>query len=93
VLLQFDRSRTISHRELRSLVHAATPDCAGVSVGIPSVADTHDAALAALRPGIAFYCEFFPHYNRMMAEHGFAIEAAAIADAWARGDARRPSVW
>jgi 5,10-methylenetetrahydromethanopterin reductase len=51
-----------------------------------SVGDTHDAALAALRPGIAFYCGFFPRYNRMMAEHGFAAEAAAIAEAWARSD-------
>jgi 5,10-methylenetetrahydromethanopterin reductase len=51
-----------------------------------SVGDTRDAALAVLRPGIAFYCGFFPRYNRMMAEHGFATEAAAIADAWARGD-------
>ena len=51
-----------------------------------SVGDTRDAALAALRPGIAFYCGFFPRYNRMMAEHGFATEAAAIAEAWARGD-------
>jgi probable F420-dependent oxidoreductase len=51
-----------------------------------SVGDTHNAALAALRPGIAFYCGFFPRYNRMMAEHGFATEAAAIAEAWAHGD-------
>jgi 5,10-methylenetetrahydromethanopterin reductase len=51
-----------------------------------SVGDTREAALAALRPGIAFYCGFFPRYNRMMAEHGFAAEAAAIAEAWARGD-------
>jgi probable F420-dependent oxidoreductase len=51
-----------------------------------SVSDTHEAALAALRPGIAFYCGFFPRYNRMMAEHGFATEAAAIAQAWARDD-------
>jgi probable F420-dependent oxidoreductase len=51
-----------------------------------SVADTRVAALAALRPGIAFYCGFFPRYNRMMAEHGFTTEAAAIAEAWARGD-------
>lgn len=51
-----------------------------------SVGDTHAAALATLRPGIAFYCGFFPRYNRMMAEHGFAAEAAAIAKAWARGD-------
>jgi probable F420-dependent oxidoreductase len=51
-----------------------------------SVGDTHVAALAALRPGIAFYCGFFPRYNRMMAEHGFAAEAAAIAEAWVRND-------
>jgi alkanesulfonate monooxygenase SsuD/methylene tetrahydromethanopterin reductase-like flavin-dependent oxidoreductase (luciferase family) len=51
-----------------------------------SIGDTRTAAIAALRPGIAFYCGFFPRYNRMMAEHGFATEAAAIAEAWARGD-------
>ena len=51
-----------------------------------SVADTRDEALAAMRPGVAFYAGFFPRYNRMMAEHGFADEAAAIAEAWARGD-------
>src|SRR5205823_10117934 len=48
------------------------------------VADSREAALAALRPGLAFYAGFFPRYNRMMAEHGFADEAAAIAAAWAR---------
>ena len=51
-----------------------------------SVGDTREAALAALRPGLAFYAGFFPRYNRMMAEHGFVAEAAAIAAAWARGD-------
>jgi len=51
-----------------------------------SVADTREAALAALRPGIAFYMGFFPRYNRMMAEHGFAADATAVAEAWARGD-------
>jgi probable F420-dependent oxidoreductase len=51
-----------------------------------SVADTRASALAALRPGLAFYCGFFPRYNRMMSEHGFATEAGAIAEAWARGD-------
>ena len=64
-------------------------DTAGIEVTtlLPaSVGDTRSAALAALRPGIAFYCGFFPRYNRMMAEHGFAAEAAAIAAAWARGD-------
>jgi probable F420-dependent oxidoreductase len=64
-------------------------DPAGIEVTslLPaSVSDTRQAALAALRPGIAFYCGFFPRYNRMMAEHGFSPEAAAIAAAWALGD-------
>jgi 5,10-methylenetetrahydromethanopterin reductase len=51
-----------------------------------SVGETRVAALAALRPVTAFYCGFFPRYNRMLAEYGFAPEAAAIAEAWARGD-------
>ena len=50
------------------------------------VADSREQALAELRPGLAFYAGFFPRYNRMMAEHGFAAEAAAIAEAWGRGD-------
>lgn len=51
-----------------------------------AVGDTREAALAILRPGLAFYAGFFPRYNKMMAEHGFAAEAATIAEAWARGD-------
>lgn len=51
-----------------------------------AVAETRDEALARLRPGLALYAGFFPRYNRLMAEHGFAEEAAVIAEAWARGD-------
>jgi alkanesulfonate monooxygenase SsuD/methylene tetrahydromethanopterin reductase-like flavin-dependent oxidoreductase (luciferase family) len=51
-----------------------------------AVAATRAEALDALRPGLAFYAGFFPRYNRMMAEHGFRDEAAAIAAAWLRGD-------
>jgi len=50
------------------------------------VADSRQEAFAALRPGLAFYAGFFPRYNRLMAEHGFAEEAAAIASAWRKGD-------
>jgi len=69
--------------------HRAGRDPAGIVVSslLPTiVADSREAALAALRPGLAFYAGFFPRYNRMMAEHGFATEAAAIAEAWARDD-------
>ena len=51
-----------------------------------AVGKTREEALAALRPGLAFYAGFFPRYNQMMAEHGFAEEAAAIAEAWSRSD-------
>src|SRR6185437_16209060 len=61
--------------------------CGEIADGIILTRSTvRTAALAALRPGIAFYCGFFPRYNRMMAEHGFAVEANAIAEAWARSD-------
>jgi probable F420-dependent oxidoreductase len=51
-----------------------------------AVGKTRKEALDVLRPGLAFYAGFFPRYNRMMAEHGFRDEAAAIAEAWSRGD-------
>jgi probable F420-dependent oxidoreductase len=51
-----------------------------------AVGNTSATALAALKPGVALYAGFFPRYNRLMAKHGFAAEAAAIAAAWARGD-------
>jgi alkanesulfonate monooxygenase SsuD/methylene tetrahydromethanopterin reductase-like flavin-dependent oxidoreductase (luciferase family) len=51
-----------------------------------AVGETDQQALDALRPGLAFYAGFFPRYNRLIAEHGFAAEAAAITAAWAAGD-------
>ncbi len=74
------------------LAHAARGagrDPAGIALTtlLPTcVARTRPAALAALRPGLAFYAGFFPRYNKLMVEHGFAAEAAAVAEAWARGD-------
>ena len=52
-----------------------------------SVSPDREAALAAARPGLAFYAGFFPRYNRLLAESGFPAEAAAVARAWAAGDA------
>ena len=76
-------------QQLHDSARRAGRDPAGIVVSslFPTVvAETREAALAELRPGLAFYAGFFPRYNRLMAEHGFAAEAAAIADAWAKGD-------
>lgn len=52
-----------------------------------SVSSDREAALAAARPGLAFYAGFFPRYNRLIAESGFPDEAARVARARAAGDA------
>lgn len=63
------------------------PSQIAVTTLLPSaVADTREEALAVLRPGLGFYLGFFPRYNRLLAEAGFAEECAAIAAAFARGD-------
>ena len=63
------------------------PGRVAVTTLLPTaVGQTRREALDILRPGLAFYAGFFPRYNRMMAEHGFADEAASIAEAWSRGD-------
>ncbi len=51
-----------------------------------SVSSDRETALAAARPGLAFYAGFFPRYNHLLAESGFPEEAAAVARAWAAGD-------
>jgi alkanesulfonate monooxygenase SsuD/methylene tetrahydromethanopterin reductase-like flavin-dependent oxidoreductase (luciferase family) len=51
-----------------------------------SIASDRQEAFEALRPGVAFYAGFFPRYNRLMAESGFAESARAIRTAWAQGD-------
>ena len=83
------RSAIEVKKQLAEGARRAGRDPSGVVVAslLPTiVADSRAEALAALRPGLAFYAGFFPRYNRLMAEHGFAEEAAAIAAAWARGD-------
>jgi len=58
-----------------------------VSTLLPTaVADTRQEALDMMRPGLALYAGFFPRYNRLIAGHGFAEEAATVAEAWAMGD-------
>ena len=51
-----------------------------------AVASTQQQAFDMLRPSVALYAGFFPRYNRLLAEAGFADEARAITAAWDRGE-------
>jgi len=76
-----------AHLALGARRSGRDPSRIAVTTLLPTaVAETRQEALDVLRPGLAFYAGFFPRYNRMMAEHGFAEEAAAVAAAWSRGD-------
>ncbi|MEC9453934.1 MAG: LLM class flavin-dependent oxidoreductase [Pseudomonadota bacterium] len=57
-----------------------------VSLLPTAIGDSKTDACDKLRPGFAAYTGYFPRYARMTAEQGFAAEAEAIAEAWARGD-------
>ncbi len=66
---------------------SAEADAMTISSLLPvAVADSREAAFDRMRPGFAAYTGYFPRYNRMTADQGFAEEAAAIGKAWARGD-------
>jgi alkanesulfonate monooxygenase SsuD/methylene tetrahydromethanopterin reductase-like flavin-dependent oxidoreductase (luciferase family) len=50
-----------------------------------AVADSVAAAREALRPAVGLYAGFFPRYNRLLAEAGFADAVRAIKQAFDRG--------
>jgi probable F420-dependent oxidoreductase len=63
------------------------PDAVDIASLIPCyVAASRREAFEAMRPAIAFYAGFFPRYNRLLAEAGFADDVAKINDAFERGD-------
>jgi alkanesulfonate monooxygenase SsuD/methylene tetrahydromethanopterin reductase-like flavin-dependent oxidoreductase (luciferase family) len=89
------RSTTATAGEIRTyLAEGASrvgrrPDEVTVTTLLPTaIGETRQQALDTLRPGLAFYAGFFPRYNRLIAQHGFATEASAIAAAWAQGRSR-----
>src|SRR5262249_10831414 len=45
-----------------------------------------EAARRLLKAGAGLYARFFPTYTRLLPGSGFAGPAAAIAEAWRRGD-------
>jgi alkanesulfonate monooxygenase SsuD/methylene tetrahydromethanopterin reductase-like flavin-dependent oxidoreductase (luciferase family) len=63
------------------------PEAVDIASLIPcAVAASRQDALDRMRPSVAFYAGYFPRYNRLLAERGFADAAAAIKAAWDRGD-------
>ncbi len=50
------------------------------------VAGDQREAFDGMRPAVAFYAGFFPRYNRLLAEAGFAAEVARIKEAFDAGD-------
>ena len=53
------------------------------------VAKSAQEARDRMRPAIALYAGFFPRYNRLLAESGFAEAARSVKAAWDRGDRER----
>jgi alkanesulfonate monooxygenase SsuD/methylene tetrahydromethanopterin reductase-like flavin-dependent oxidoreductase (luciferase family) len=50
------------------------------------VAATRREAFDGMRNAVAFYAGFFPRYNRLLAEAGFADDVRRIKDAFDAGD-------
>ncbi len=75
--------------QVASGARAASRNPSEVDIGhlLPCAVDANPSAAAAkLKPAVAFYVGFFPRYNRLVAESGFADTARAIKEAWQRGD-------
>jgi alkanesulfonate monooxygenase SsuD/methylene tetrahydromethanopterin reductase-like flavin-dependent oxidoreductase (luciferase family) len=90
VLLTWPTPRTIAHAVEHAGLGAARagkpPGAVDVASLIPcAVADTAAAARDALRPAVGLYAGFFPRYNRLLAEAGFADAVRAIKEAFDRG--------
>ncbi len=50
-----------------------------------SISDDAEAAIQGIRQLVAFYAGFYPRYNRLISESGFAKEAKEVREAWLGG--------
>ena len=79
-------ARAVDHVTIGVRRAGRAPGAADVASLIPcAVADTAAAARDALRPSVGLYAGFFPRYNRLLAEAGFAEAVHAIKVAFDRG--------
>jgi probable F420-dependent oxidoreductase len=90
VLLTWPTPRTIARAVQHVAIGARRAGRAATDVDVASlipcaVAKTAAAARDALRPAVGLYAGFFPRYNRLLAEAGFADAVRAIKEAFDRG--------
>jgi probable F420-dependent oxidoreductase len=90
VLLTWPTPRTIARAVEHVAIGAHRAGRAATAVDVASlipcaVAESVAAARDALRPAVGLYAGFFPRYNRLLAEAGFADAVRAIKEAFERG--------
>jgi alkanesulfonate monooxygenase SsuD/methylene tetrahydromethanopterin reductase-like flavin-dependent oxidoreductase (luciferase family) len=79
-------ARAVAHVAVGARRAGRDPAAVDVASLIPcAVAGTLAAARDALRPAVGLYAGFFPRYNRLLAEAGFAGPVRAIKEAYDRG--------
>lgn len=79
-------ARAVEHVASGARRAGRSPEAVDLASLIPcAVADTVAAARDAMRPAVAFYAGFFPRYNRLLADAGFADAVRAIKEAFDRG--------
>jgi probable F420-dependent oxidoreductase len=79
-------ARAVEHVAIGARRAGRSAETVDVASLIPcAVGDTVAAARVALRPAVGLYAGFFPRYNRLLAEAGFADAVGAIKEAFDRG--------
>jgi probable F420-dependent oxidoreductase len=79
-------SRAVAHVEIGAVRAGRERTAVDIASLMPcSVADTREAARDGVRAAVGFYAGFFPRYNRLLAEAGFAGEVAKIKAAFDQG--------
>jgi probable F420-dependent oxidoreductase len=78
-------ARAVEHVAIGASRTGREPAAIDIASLIPcAIADSTAAARDAMRPGVALYAGFFPRYNRLLVEAGFADAVGAIKQAYDR---------
>ena len=78
--------RAVEHVAIGARRAGRRPEAIDVASLLPCmVAGSREEARESLRPAVGFYAGFFPRYNRLLAEAGFADAVRVIKAAFDRG--------